>query len=67
MKGAPIGAAMSPASKKDHEKEEMEWRAESDLRSLIEAEKIKADPERMKRAMKKRDDMKKALTNIKDN
>lgn len=28
--------------------EEAEWRAESDLRTLIEAEKIEKDPKRMK-------------------
>jgi len=43
-----------------------EWMAESDLRTLIDAEKIKADPDRIKAAMKKRDEMKKALGAIKD-
>lgn len=45
--------------------EEKEWRADSDLRTLIEAEKIKADPERLKAAMKKRVEMKKALDTVK--
>ena len=30
--------------------EDAEWRAECDMRSLMEAEKIKADPKRMKAA-----------------
>ncbi|WP_395451187.1 hypothetical protein ACHMW7_16175 [Aminobacter sp. UC22_36] len=38
-----------------------EWEAESDLRSLIEAEKVKADPARLKAAMKKQAEMKKAI------
>ena len=46
--------AGSPAIDKD-------WEAESDLRTLIEAEKIKADPDRLKSAMKKRAEMKKAV------
>lgn len=46
--------------------DDKQWMAESDLRTLIEAEKIKADPERIKAAMKKRDEMKKALGAIKD-
>lgn len=41
-----------------------EWRAEDDLRTLISAEKIKSDKARMAAAMKKRDEMKKAITNI---
>lgn len=46
--------------------DEKKWQAESDLRTLIEAEKIKADPERIKAAMKCRDEMKRNLTAIKD-
>lgn len=46
--------------------EQKKWMAESDLRTLIDAEKIKADPERIKAAMKCRDEMKKALGAIKD-
>ncbi|MCA0276256.1 MAG: hypothetical protein LCH86_09640 [Proteobacteria bacterium] len=38
-----------------------EWEAESDLRTLIEAEKVKADPARLKAAMKKQSEMKKAI------
>jgi hypothetical protein len=44
--------------------EQKKWMAESDLRTLIDAEKIKADPDRIKAAMKCRDEMKKALVSI---
>lgn len=44
--------------------EENDWMAENDLRTLIDAEKIKADPKRMKAAMKKQTEMKKALEKI---
>lgn len=42
--------------------DEKEWRAESDLRTLIDAEKIKADAPRLKAAMAKQAEMKKSLT-----
>ena len=35
------------------ESEERDWQAESDVRTLSEAEAIRNDPERMKRAAKK--------------
>jgi len=38
-----------------------DWEAENDLRILIDAEKIKADPKRLKAAMKKKREMKSAL------
>lgn len=38
-----------------------EWKAESDLRTLIDAEKIKLDPARLKAAMTKKKEMEKAL------
>ncbi|GAA4108824.1 hypothetical protein ACFFTN_01420 [Aminobacter aganoensis] len=38
-----------------------EWEAEDDLRTLINAEKVKADPARLKAAMKKQAEMKKAI------
>lgn len=41
--------------------EDKSWRAESDLNALIEAEKIKNDPKRLKAAMKKKREMKKNL------
>lgn len=44
--------------------EEKDWRAESDLRALIDAEKIKADPARLKAAMAKKRDLAKALKSI---
>ena len=46
---------------KKMEAEEKKWRSESDLRTLIDAEKIKADPDRLKMAMTARDEQKKAL------
>ncbi len=42
------------ATKADMKKQEKEWRAEADLNTLIEAEKIRKDPERKKAAMEKR-------------
>lgn len=42
-------------------KEENNWRAEDDLRTLIEAEKIKQDKSRIKAAMEKKRQLKKAL------
>lgn len=45
-------------------KEEREWRAEDDLRTLIAAEKIKADPARLKAAMAKKRELSKALANM---
>lgn len=42
-------------------KAENDWEAESDLRTLIEAEKIKADKQRLKRAMAKRKELQTAL------
>lgn len=41
-----------------------DWRAESDLRTLIEAEKIKADKARYKRALAKRDEMRGHLSSV---
>ena len=46
--------------------EEAEWRADSDLRTLIEAEKIKRDPKRLRAAMRKRREMQSELKAIKD-
>lgn len=45
--------------------EEKDWRAETDLHTLIEAEKIKGDKARMKAAMKHRNALKKALNGVK--
>jgi len=46
------------------EKEENDWRAEDDLRTLVAAEKIKRDPKRLKAAMAKKREMKKDLDAI---
>lgn len=51
--------AVSAASEED------EWQAESDLRTLIEAEKIRKDSKRLKAAMKKREEMQATLKNVK--
>ncbi len=45
-------------------KEEQDWQAENDLRTLIEAEKIKGDPKRLKAAMAKKREMSKDLKNV---
>lgn len=42
-------------------KQEKDWKAESDLNTLIEAEKIKKDKERLKAAMAKKREMQKHL------
>ncbi|MEQ9131093.1 MAG: hypothetical protein RJQ08_13705 [Salinisphaeraceae bacterium] len=44
--------------------EEKDWRAEDDLRTLIEAEKIKRDDARLKAAMKKKREMAKNLEGV---
>lgn len=44
--------------------QEKEWQAESDLRTLIEAEKIRKDKPRLAAAMKKARDEKAALTKL---
>ena len=59
------GSKMTAKEKKEYEDQEKKWRAESDLRSLIEAEKVKADPERLKMAMKMKREQMDALKNIK--
>jgi len=41
---------MAPSTVKSRSAEEAEWKAECDLRSLMEAEKIEKDPKRMKAA-----------------
>lgn len=45
--------------------EEERWQAEGDLRTLVEASKIKKDKRRMAAAMKMATEQKKALTAIK--
>jgi hypothetical protein len=46
-------------------KQERIWRAESDLRQLIEARKIESDPDRMKAVVERRDAMLADLEKIK--
>lgn len=48
-----------------YDKEEQEWRAESDLRTLIDAQKIQMDRKRLKKAMEKRDEQLTALKKVK--
>lgn len=57
MKGAVPMAKSASADEKD-------WQAEADLRTLIEAEKIEADPARRRAAMKKLKELKKAVSAI---
>lgn len=45
-------AATATMNKISMRKEEERWQAESDMRTLIEAEKIKADPKRLAAAQK---------------
>lgn len=45
-------------------KTEKDWRAESDLQTLIEAEKIKRDKTRLKAAMAKKRALAKALESV---
>lgn len=56
---------MNAKEKKEYEDQEKKWRAESDLRTLVDAEKIKADPDRLKAAMKCKREQMDALKNIK--
>ena len=49
----------------EEDAQEKKWMAESDLRTLIEAEKIKADPKRLKAAMAAKREQMDALKNIK--
>lgn len=44
--------------------EEKDFQAEQDLRTLIEAEKVKGSPARLKAAMAKKREMQKALSNV---
>lgn len=59
-----LGASSAKADAA-YAKQEAEWQAESDLRTLIDAEKIKSDPKRIKAAMAKHREMKKALEAVK--
>lgn len=48
-----------------YQKEEQDWKAESELRALIDAEKIQADSKRLKAAMAKREEQMAALKKVK--
>jgi len=51
-------------NKTEMAKQEKEWRADADLRTMIEAEKIKKDKARYAAAMKMRDEMMKGLEKV---
>lgn len=44
--------------------QELDWQAQSDLQTLIEAEKIKRDPARLKAVMAKKREVEKALASV---
>lgn len=44
--------------------DEQDWQADSDMRTLIEAEKIKKDKPRLRRAMRKATEQREALAKI---
>ena len=44
--------------------DEKKWQSEADLRSLIEAQKVRSDKGRMKAALSARDEQMKALSNV---
>lgn len=48
----------------DTAKSEKEWEAQRDLQTLVEAEKIKLDPKRLKAAMAMKRKLKKALEEV---
>ena len=47
---APPLPGISAAERRSQAQEEARWRAESDLRTLLQAEEIRRDPNRLKRA-----------------
>lgn len=47
-----VGTPVIKMSKRAMDAEEKRWRAEADLRTLVEAEEIRADKARLKAAMK---------------
>ena len=58
---APQLLSISPAERRSQAQEEARWRAESDLRTLRQAEEIRRDPSRLKRAATMAADEMKAL------
>ena len=65
MKSEPMESETETDDSPEEDAQEKKWMAESDLRSLIEAEKIKADPKRLKAAMAAKREQMDALKNIK--
>ena len=63
MKLAPSESGRSAAEKKEAEEREAEWQAERDLNTLIDAEKIKQDKDRIARVLKRKKTLMAALKN----
>jgi len=59
--GKKYGGGDSPSTAP---KSDNDWRAESDLRTLMEAQKIKSDKGRFRAALAKRDEMREQLGGI---
>lgn len=57
-----MGKGVGMASLSQREKD---WQAENDLNTLIEAEKIKKDPARLKAVMARKKELQKALDGVK--
>lgn len=51
-------------SKSEMAKREKEWRAESDLNTLVEAEKIRKDPARIKAVKARKKELEKSLKSV---
>ncbi len=56
---------MTKAEKAEAEARERKWRAEADMRTLIDAERIKKDPDRMKGVKEQVAEQRKVLDSIK--
>lgn len=63
MKLASGQIGRSAADKKEAEEQEAEWQAERDLNTLIDAEKIKQDKDRIARVLKRKKTLMAALKN----
>ena len=64
VSSGPVPAMETPALRKKMQEEEAKWRAESDLRTLQEAEQIRADRNRLGNAKRVADAQLKALDSI---
>lgn len=60
-----MNAYPKPMSQKEIQAQEQKWQAEADVHTLIEAAKIRKDPEREKRAMECLKQKRAELDNIK--